>query len=97
MPSVIRKRRKADRKKKSKAVTKKVIQMSSKLSVPLAAALHKAADVLSKAEAAGFGNEDDVSSFKEKMKKIEMYKNPNRIGLELLQQEPRLRAQGVGL
>ena len=78
----------AERKKKSKALTKKVINMSSKLSVPLATALHKAAEVVSKAEAAGFGDEEDVTDFKAKMKKIELYKNQTASALHFYSKNP---------
>jgi hypothetical protein len=62
------------RKRLLKAVTKKTVSLSSKLSIPLAEALHKASDVMQKAIAEGLEEHDDVKSFKDEMKVIEEYK-----------------------
>ena len=64
----------ASRKKQAKAVTKKTISLSSKLSAPLVAALHKASDVMSKAAAAGVEDHEDVVAYKGVMKTLEEYK-----------------------
>lgn len=82
------KKEEAERKKKSKAVTKKVISMSSRLSVPLATALHKAGEVVTKAEAAGFGDDEDLNRFKEKMSKVEKYKNQTASALHFYSKNP---------
>ncbi|CAL1147244.1 unnamed protein product [Cladocopium goreaui] len=62
------------RKRLLKAVTKKTVSLSSKLSIPLAEALHKASDVMQKAIAEGLEEHDHVKSFKDEMKVIEEYK-----------------------
>lgn len=68
------KKEEAERKKFARATTKKVVAMSSKLSAPLASALHKAGEVLAKAQAAGVENDSEVVAFAAAMKTLDHFK-----------------------
>jgi hypothetical protein len=93
--AIKKKKEEAEQKRKAKSVTKKVIQLSSKLSAPLAAALHKAMDVWNKAEAAGVGDNDAVQGFKKKMDQIEGYKKQTAAALSFYSKNPSCELQAL--
>lgn len=83
-----KKKEESARKREAKAVTKKVVSMSSKLSAPLAAALHKACEVYNKAEAAGLSEHEDVVAFGLKMQTVENYKKKTAEALSFYSKNP---------
>ena len=64
----------SERKKEAKAITKKVITLSSKLAAPLASALHKAREVMSKAVNGGVDCEEAFNDFKNDIETLEDWK-----------------------
>ncbi|CAK9011529.1 unnamed protein product [Durusdinium trenchii] len=81
-------RKEAQRKKDAKALTKKVVAMSSKLSAPLAAAVHKANEVVAKAESAGVGDAPETQASKSQLQIVDDYKKKTASSLAYYSKNP---------
>ena len=70
------KKEEAARKKAAAGVTRKVIQMSTKLSAPVVTCVHKTSQVLSKLESDGHGpdEDEDVAALHEKLSKLDDFR-----------------------
>ena len=82
------KKEEASGKKQAKAATKKTVGLSSRLSAPLAAALHKANDIISKAAAAGVEDHEDLVTYKGVVGTLEEYKEKCNKALTFYSKNP---------
>ena len=78
----------ATRKKEAKALTRKVVSLSSKLNVPLAQAVHKAGEILQKAEFLGLNDNTAVVEFKAKVDIVEDWKKKAAHALAFYSKNP---------
>lgn len=62
--------------------------MSSKLSAPLAAAVHKANEVVAKAESAGVGDAPETQAFKSQLQIVDDYKKKTASSLAYYSKNP---------
>ena len=82
------KKEEAARKREAQANTKKVVQLSSKLSVPLTQAVHKAHEILQKADALGLKEIEEVKEFQACVEVIEDWKKKCSSALNFYAKNP---------
>ena len=87
------KKEEAARKREAQATTKKVVQLSSKLSsklsVPLTPAVHKAHGILQKADSLGLKDADPVKEFQDCVEVIEEWKKKCASALNFYAKNPK--------
>lgn len=82
------KKKEADRKKEAKAVTRKVVQLSGKLNVPLTNAVHKAREILQKADTLGLEEDEAAKSYRAEVEKVDGWKKQTSAALTFYSKNP---------